>query len=100
MIKIDDRVRYRAIEGEYAPDRNTHPATVVSVIAYVTAVHDKDTIDIGWRGDGGVHPDDLGRSHLEVHRRLCVSRSGVAPHGSYHGDGVTLQPWTLWESVP
>lgn len=87
MISVDDRVRFTRIEN----------GSLTNVVAFVTAVHDDRSIDISWRGDaGGIHPDNLGRSDLELHARERVPQ--VADEPCMRRDGE-LRVTTLWEPI-
>ena len=79
MIAVDDRIVYREIV-------NGQP--LAPVTCFVTRVHGPDLIDIGWKGDGDVHPDNHGRTGLQIHRRKRVPALGVI----LVGDGISNTP--------
>ena len=87
MIAVNDPIEFREIV-------DGRPLAVV--LCFVTAVHDEDCIDLGWRGDGGYHPDVADDGSRPAHRRTNVARIGAI----LAGDGSnTPQPraFTQWE---
>ena len=87
MIEINDPVEFREIvDGQ--------PCSLV--LAFCTAVHDENCIDLGWRGDGGIRPGVV-RNDIPVHHRANVARIGTI----LGGDGVSPTPQprqhTQWE---
>lgn len=88
MIAVNDKVRYRAV-GE-------NRQQIAEVIAYVLAVHDEDTIDLGWRGDGWIHPDRNDRPDLERQVRLNVPRIGIEMAPDY-SPMLHEREYTQWE---
>ena len=78
MIAVNDPIEYREIV-------DGRPLAVV--LAYCTKVHSADCIDLGWRGDGNIHPDNYGRDGT-VHRRTRVPALGVI----LVGDGISNTP--------
>lgn len=79
MIAVNDPIEFREIV-------DSRPLAVV--LAYCTKVHSADCIDIGWRGDGGYHPDVADDGSRPVHRRTRVPALGVI----LAGDGVSNTP--------
>ena len=79
MIAVNDPIEFREIV-------DGRPLAVV--LAYCTKVHSADCIDIGWRGDGGYHPDVADDGSRPAHRRTNVARIGVI----LGGDGFSNTP--------
>ena len=90
MIAVDDRIVYREIV-------NGQP--LAPVTCFVTRVHGPDLIDIGWKGDGDVHPDNHGRTGLQIHRRKRVARLGTIAVGDYVSPELQKREHTVWESA-
>ena len=79
MIAVNDPIEFREIV-------DSRPIAVV--LCFVTRVHGPDLIDLGWLGDGGVHPDVADDGSRPAHRRTNVARIGVI----LGGDGFSNTP--------
>ena len=87
MIAAGDPIEFREIV-------DGRPLAVV--LAFVTKVYGPDLIDLGWRGDGNIHPDNHGHDGA-VHRRTRVDRLGVILAGDYVSNTPQPRQHVQWE---
>ena len=90
MIAVGDAIEFREII-------DSRPIAVV--LAYVTRVYGPDLIDLGWRGDGGVHPDVARDDGTPVHRRTRVPALGVILVGDYVSNTPQPRQHVIWERI-
>ena len=90
MIAVGDAIEFREII-------DSRP--IALVLAYVTRVYGPDLIDLGWRGDGGYHPDVADDGSRPVHRRTRVPALGVILVGDYVSNTPQPRQHVIWERI-
>ena len=87
MIAVGDAIEFREII-------DSRP--IALVLAFCTRVYGPDLIDLGWKGDGNMHPD-AAIDGMPVHRRTRVDRLGVILVGNYTSPELQPREHTVWE---